>query len=149
MKFIEVMPIKEALEKFIKKADIKPVGVEEVETLKAYGRVLAENIKSEKNIPPFNRAAMDGYAVKAEDTFGASPQNPKKLKITGKILIGEIPKVKVGFGEAVEVSTGSMVPEGANAVLMLEHAEKINNEIIVFKATSCLLYTSPSPRDRG
>jgi len=134
--FRKLITLEKALERIKRNIKIKPLGIEEVSLMEAYSRILAEDIIAPIDVPHFRRSTMDGYAVRAEDTFGASEDNPKKLKLVNKIEIGELAKVKVGFGEAVEVSTGSMVPEGANAVLMLEHAEKINNEIIVFKATS-------------
>ena len=99
----------------------KPFGDELVSLNEAYGRVLYEDIIAPIDVPGFDRAAMDGYAVKAEDTFGASSSNPIDFKIVGSMDIIGLGKVKVEQGETVGVVTGSPITEGANAVVMLEH----------------------------
>jgi len=96
----------------------------------AYGRVLAEDIISKIDVPNFDKSAMDGYAVIAEDTYEASIFNPILLKIVGKNPIGEEPKVYLNHGEAVEVSTGSPLPKNANAVILLEWTKKISENLI-------------------
>ena len=68
-------------------------------------RVLASDLTSNTDIPSADRSAMDGYAVTAEDTFGASETNPAELRITGRVRIGETPNIKVGRGEAAAVAT--------------------------------------------
>ena len=100
--------------------------------LEAYNRVLAEDVVSTLDIPPFSRSTMDGYAVKAEDTFGADENQPATLKVCGVVNIGEQPKVKVANGEAVEIVTGAPIPEGANAVVMVEDTEREDSELHVF-----------------
>jgi molybdopterin molybdotransferase len=94
----------------------------------ALGRVLAENIVAEEDLPRFDRSAVDGYAVKAEDTFGTSPFKPKTLKLA-------VSK-EVKNGEALQVWTGNPLPRGADAVLMLEHVKRVNNEIEVWTAVT-------------
>ena len=86
----------------------------------AYRRVIAQDVTSNLDSPPFNRAAMDGYAVKAEDTFGHSDKNPAQLKIMDKISAGEKSKVLLKTGEAIKIATGAPLPSGANAVVMEE-----------------------------
>jgi putative molybdopterin biosynthesis protein len=85
------------------------------------GRVLGEDVNAEVDVPPFDRAAMDGYAIRAEDSFGAEEDRPITLKIVGNVMAGESPTVAVALGEAVEISTGAPVPKGSNAVVMIEY----------------------------
>lgn len=106
---------------------------EEVGITEAFGRVLAEDVTADMNIPPFDRAAMDGYAVRAEDTFGAGQFKPKKLKFVGKIHAGEISKKQVKSGCCIQVATGSPVPEGADAVVIVENTESVRDTVKVFK----------------
>jgi len=109
---------------------------EEIEVLAALNRVLAEDINASIDVPPFDRAAEDGYAVRAEDTFGASRTSPKRLRIVGKVLAGEDPKIKVTEGTAVEIATGAVIPEGANAVVPVEETELDDDgkHVIIYKA---------------
>ncbi len=114
----------------------KPLGIEEVSLLDAHNRVLAEDVKADLDIPPFHRSTVDGYAVKAENTFGAEENKPVKLKICGTVNIGELPKIKVAHGEAAEIVTGAPIPEGADAVVMFEHTERKNDELYVYDAVA-------------
>lgn len=114
----------------------KPLGIEEVSLLEAHNRVLAQDITADLNIPPFNRSTVDGYAVKAEDTFGAEENKPAKLQICGTINIGKLPKIKVAKGGAAEIVTGAPIPEGADAVVMVEHTEMKENEVYVYDAVA-------------
>lgn len=98
------------------------------------GRVLAEDIFAVLSIPPFNRAAMDGYAVIAEDTFGAGRRNPCQLKITGHIYAGDSPALCLKRGEAIQIATGAPMPDGADAVVMVEETDKSGEDVLVFKA---------------
>jgi len=110
----------------------KPLGAEEIPLLEAYSRVLAEDAVSTLDIPPFNRSTVDGYAVKAQDTFGADENLPAKLRVCGMVSIGELPNVTVGKGEAAEIVTGAPIPEGADAVVMVEDTERENEELNVY-----------------
>ncbi len=110
---------------------------EEVSIEDSLGRILAQDICSSSNMPGFLRATMDGYAVKAKDTFGASPTLPALFKVKGEVKMGEIPKVSVKEGEAVKISTGGMLPEGADGVVMIEFCHRIDdNTIEIEKAIS-------------
>ncbi|MCW4046376.1 MAG: molybdopterin biosynthesis protein, partial [Candidatus Bathyarchaeota archaeon] len=91
---------KQTIEKHFKPAFL---GEEETVLIEAYNRVLNEDIVSTLDIPPFNRSTVDGYAVRAQDTFGADENEPATLKVTGVVNIGEEPNVKVGKGETVEI----------------------------------------------
>ncbi len=95
-----------------------------VPLLQANGRVLANDIVSERDVPPFARAGMDGYAVIAEDTFGASRFEPRTLRVVEKIYTGEVPTRRVNVGEAAEIATGAPMPDGADAVVMVEETER-------------------------
>ena len=118
--------------------ELKPeaIGGEEVPLLDAYNRVLMENVVSTLDIPPFNRSTVDGYAVKAEDTFGAEENQPVKLTVHGVVNIGEPPQVRVRKGEAAEIVTGAPVPEGADAVVMVEDTDRDEAELRVFRAVT-------------
>jgi len=92
----------------------------------ARGRVLAERIDASLDVPGFDRASMDGYAVRARDTFGADETDPAVLDLAGTVHAGEEPGVTVREGEAVEISTGAVMPEGADAVVMVERTERVD-----------------------
>ena len=93
------------------------LGEEDAVLLEAYNRVLNEDVVSTLDIPPFNRSTVDGYTVKAEDTFGAEENQPVTLKVSGVVNVGEQPKVVLAKGEAVEIVTGAPIPDGADAVV--------------------------------
>ncbi len=112
------------------------LGEEEAVLLEAYNRVLNEEIVSTLDIPPFNRSTVDGYAVKAEDTFEADENQPAILRVSGTVNIGEQPKVVLAKGEAVEIVTGAPIPEGANAVVMVEDTERESDELHVFSTVT-------------
>jgi molybdenum cofactor synthesis domain-containing protein len=116
----------------------KPVqlGEEDVALLEAYNRVLKENIVSKLDIPPFNRSTVDGYAVNSEDTFGADENQPVALKVSGVVNVGEQPKVVLAKGEAAEIVTGAPIPEGADAVVMVEDTERANGDLQVFSSVT-------------
>lgn len=115
-KFIPVANAK----KIISSCLIKP-STEDIDLEKAYGRVNAVEVHSKFDSPPFNRSAMDGYAVMAEDTFGHSVNNPTQLIVVDSIIAGAQSKVKLKKGEAIQIATGAPLPDGANAVVMEEH----------------------------
>jgi putative molybdopterin biosynthesis protein len=114
----------------------KPLDVEEIPLLEACNRVLAEDITATLDIPPFNRSTVDGYAVKAEDTFGADENKPARLKLCGTVNIGEPTKIAVTRSTAVEIVTGAPMPEGADAVVMVEHTERKDNDLYVYSAVA-------------
>ena len=112
------------------------LGEEEAVLLEAYNRVLNEDVVSTLDIPPFNRSTVDGYAVKAEDTFGAEENQPVALKVCGIVNVGEQPKVVLAKGEAVEIVTGAPIPEGADAAVMVEDTEREDAQLHVFSAVT-------------
>jgi len=114
----------------------KPLGAEEVPLLAANNRVLAETVRADVDVPPFDRSTVDGYAVKAEDTFGAEENRPIVLEVSGTVNIGELPETTVRKGEAAEMVTGAPIPEGADAVVMVEYTSRKGTEITVFAAAA-------------
>jgi molybdopterin molybdotransferase len=111
--------------------------VETVPLAAADGRILAEDIGADLDIPGFTRATMDGYAVRGASTFGASEGNPAFMRVVGNIAMGAEPDIVVGPGDAVRIATGGMLPTGSDAVVMIEHTEAIDAETIeVYKSTA-------------
>ena len=108
----------------------QPVEKETIPLSSALGRILGTDIQSEINLPDFPRAIMDGYAVKAMSTFGASEGNPAYLNITGSIAMGEEPTLAIGPGETAKISTGGMLPRGADSVVMIENTDAIDDTTI-------------------
>ncbi|UCC20917.1 MAG: molybdopterin molybdotransferase MoeA [Promethearchaeota archaeon] len=128
--FSKLTRLDNALEKLFSKIQVSLV--EEINIKDALNRVLADDIISEMDIPPFDRSAMDGYAIKAEDSFGSSPKNPQKVKLIGTIEIGESSKLEINKGEAIRVSTGAPVPKSSDAVIKIEDTEIENNLINLY-----------------
>ena len=107
--------------------------VERVRLEEADGRVLAGDLTAAADVPPFDRAAMDGFALKAEDTFGAGRFEPKRLTRVEKIFTGQVASRTVARGECIEIATGAPMPEGADAVVMVEETEQgEGDEVRVF-----------------
>ncbi len=128
--FKRLTRVGEALNKLLNALPEKPPEVELVPTSQALGRVLARDMVSQVDAPPYDRAAMDGYAVVAEDTYGATNASPVLLKVAGTITVGTRPAVKVEKGQAVSIPTGGQMPHGANAVVMIEHARQLNEDAV-------------------
>lgn len=110
--------------------------VEHINLGECWGRVLAEDIYSLMDLPPFDRVSMDGYALRAEDTFGASEDNPKILKLVGVVRAGDTPNKNVQEGCCVEVGTGAPLPPLANAVVMLEYTEISGDEVVIYQGAA-------------
>ena len=106
------------------------VEIEQVPLLETVGRVLAEDIIADDDLPDFPRAIVDGYAVQGASTFGSSEGNPAYLTVTGSIAMGESPGLTIGPGEAAQIATGGMLPLGADSVVMIEHTEAIDDTTI-------------------
>lgn len=126
--------VKDALEILLSCAEI--TGTEKILFERGLGRVLVEEVIAGSDVPPFDRAAMDGYAVKAENTFGASQGNPIYFKLAGEVSIGAKPMLKINDFEAVKIMTGAALPKGANAVVMFEYTNELEDEVEVFKAVT-------------
>ena len=111
--------------------EVVPLGGEAVPVTECAGRTLTTNVRSEINVPPFRRATMDGFAVCAEDTYGASAYDPVILDLTGPSMPGRDEGDSVSRGFAGRIMTGAPVPEGANAVLRAEDAVERHNRLEV------------------
>jgi molybdopterin molybdotransferase len=124
--FLRLVSPAEALARWMKALpEGRRTGVETIETPAALGRVLAEDIVAPHPLPPFPRSTVDGYAVRAEDTFGAGPSAPSYLHLVGEVPMGRISDLRVHVGEAALVHTGGAIPDGANAVVMLEDTQTV------------------------
>ncbi|MEW6602837.1 MAG: molybdopterin molybdenumtransferase MoeA, partial [Nitrospirota bacterium] len=132
----EALTVEEAL-KLLNEQKLGMPGVESISIETAYGRVLAQNVASPENLPGFNRSTMDGYAVNSADTFGASDTMPVYLQIKGHVLMGQRPEIKLQRGEACQIPTGGMLPEGTDAIVMFEYTSRLDNEMVeVIKTVS-------------
>jgi molybdopterin molybdotransferase len=117
----------------------KPLSSEKVNIEESLHRVLSEDILSPVNLPEFPRSTVDGFALKAKDTYGTSEKNPAILRLIGEILMGQVSEIEVKDGEAVKVATGGMVPKGADGVEMLEYTGWVDNHTLhAFKPISPL-----------
>jgi len=121
--FQELTPVHEALDKFLRKLQPKRLDTVLVPVVEVLGQIAAENIIAERDLPASDRSAVDGYALKAKDTVEASQFKPKNLRLVKKAVVEE--------GEAKEIWTGNTLPEGADAVVMLEHTKKTDCSIEV------------------
>ncbi|HEC89546.1 MAG TPA: molybdopterin molybdenumtransferase MoeA [Thermoplasmatales archaeon] len=106
---------------------------EKIDILSAIGRVISEDVISGINIPGFARAAVDGYAVIAEDTYGANQREPRELKVIGKIFAGDTSKIRINRGECIQIATGGAIPDGADAVVMVEHTSLDDDTVRIMK----------------
>src|SRR5262245_38315199 len=109
---------------------------ERVPLERASGRVLAEAVVSSADVPPFARAAMDGYAVRAQDTSGASRSAPRTLRRIEKVFTGQMPVETVGAGQCIEIATGAPMPAGADAVVIVEETDSDDDSVRVFTAVN-------------
>lgn len=126
----EVLPIIESYRPLV------PLGVVELPVSEAVGRVLAENVFSPLNYPPYTRALVDGYAVRSDDLVGVYEDRPRKLRLVGKVSTGETRLVTIGRGECVEVSTGAVVPYPADAVVPVEYTHQEGGEVTFYRSVA-------------
>jgi len=129
------------LEKF------EPLGDEMLPLEQTLGRVLSRDIIAQEDLPGFSRATMDGYAVRARDTFGATESLPALLDVTGEVIMGQIPAMPVGPGQAVRISTGGMLPENADGVAMVEYCHSLDENTIEVSYTISHLENVIQPGD--
>ncbi|MFC1516807.1 gephyrin-like molybdotransferase Glp, partial [Thermodesulfobacteriota bacterium] len=111
-------------------SDFPRVATETISLDETPGRVLATDIVSDVDLPDFMRSTMDGYAVRASSTFGATEGNPAYLNVIGSVAMAESPEFNIGVREAARISTGGMLPEGSDSVVMIEHTESIDDTTI-------------------
>ena len=127
----KLVSVETALEKFLSSVNFKPK-IEIIPLQNASSRVLAKDVISKIEIPSFNKASMDGFAIKSTDTK-KTRKNPKFLKIIGKIFAGDEKKKSIKIGEAIAIATGSPLPAGADAVIMIEDVIINNDKIKITK----------------
>lgn len=125
--FFKVKPAEDIFESL---RNIKPLGTESVYITDAFSRVLARDIISTEDLPGFQRSAMDGYALSAKDIFGASENLPTPLNIVGEVRMGQRPDFDIRRGECAQISTGGMLPEGADAVVMIEYSQMVEDRVV-------------------
>ncbi len=135
--FLNVIDRDEAEARFRAALDLKPLGAEQILLGGALGRVLAADVLARIDVPSFDRSNFDGFAVRAADTFGASEMAPRTAKLLAEVIdAGTLANAKVQPGEAIAIATGGMLPRGADAILMVEHADVRDNKLIVRKAVT-------------
>jgi len=108
----------------------EPLGEETLPLEVSFGRVLSKDILSPEDLPGFSRSSMDGYAVRAKDTFGATESLPALFEVTGEVVMGQVPNMAVGSGQAIKISTGGMLPKDADGVVMVEYCSTLDEQSI-------------------
>lgn len=135
--FLQVLDRDEAERRFRAALDLTPRGVERLPIDAALGRILAADVLAPVDVPSFDRANVDGFAVVAEDTFGASEEHPRSVRLGAEeIHTGVVPAAAIKAGEAVAIATGGMMPRGADAVVMVEHAEARAGSLRIARAVT-------------
>src|SRR5712691_5064119 len=131
--FKETIPLDQA--RALIDGAIRPIDrTEQVPLDAAHGRVLARDVVATADVPPFSRAAMDGYAVRAADTSGATRTRPAILTCIEKVFTGQMPARTVGPGQCTEIATGAPMPPGADAVVMVEQTSADSSHVQIFAA---------------
>src|SRR5262249_38672150 len=124
--FLEVVSAEDAQARFARHLNLTPLPGESVSLADALGRVLAADVAAAVDAPPFRRSHVDGFAVRAADTMGASDAAPRNLHLNDEVVVcGRAPALTVASGTATAIATGGVLPRGADAVLMIEHTELI------------------------
>jgi len=124
-----------------------PLGEETILLEDSLGRVMSKDVISPENLPGFFRSTMDGYAVRARDTFGSTESLPTLLKVSGEVLMGHTPKIIVREGQAVKISTGGMLPEGADGVVMVEYCHMLDEKTLEINRAISPLENTIQPGD--
>jgi molybdopterin molybdotransferase len=125
-----MIAVKDALARILESAG--PIGLERLDIMSARGRIVGEDIFSGRDIPPFDNSSMDGFALRAADTAGASPDRPVELTVIEDIPAGHLAKKKVGPGQASRIMTGAFLPEGADSILRVEDTESAGDRVKIF-----------------
>ena len=121
-----MISVEEALERVLDYVEVLEPECKSI--LDCLGQVLAEDVCSTVNIPPLDNSAMDGYALRAEDTRGASESSPRYLMVVGEVAAGSVPTKKVGSGTAIRIMTGAPLPEGADSVVRFEDTDEVSRK---------------------
>jgi len=126
--FFDLKSVEQVLERI---SELEPLDQSESLPLaQARGRSLAADFTAPEDLPGFTRSTMDGYALRARDTFGASEESPAYAEIVGEVRMGQAPDFKVGPGQCAVIGTGGMLPQGADAVLMVEHSRRLDDTTV-------------------
>ncbi len=125
----EAISVEKAI-KLLESVDYISTNTEIISIEDAYNRVISEDIVSPEDLPDFSRATMDGYAVRASDTFGATETLPAYLNIKYEVIMGEKPDFSLSKGDAARIPTGGMLPGGADSVVMFEYTQTVNNTLL-------------------
>lgn len=135
--FLDVIDRDEAERRFQAALDLAPLGEELVPLGDALGRVVARDLLSAVDVPGFDRSNFDGFAVRAADTYGAAEERPRVLRRLGEVLTpGHVPQTEIVPGTTVSIATGGMLPRGADAVVMVEHADEDGKRVLVRRAAT-------------
>jgi len=140
-----MLSVEEALERVL--SAFHPLEPERVPILEALGRVLAEEVYADVDIPPYANSSMDGYAVRAADTAEASRQAPARLRVAGEVAAGCVTETEVTPGTALRIMTGAPIPPGADAIVPVEDTEAGGKWVDVFKETGAGQYVRPAGED--
>ena len=144
--FLTLLPPEEARDLMFSHLPERTPASETLDVPSSLGRVLAHNIIAPHPLPEFQRTTVDGYAVRAQDTFGASDSLPGYLTLVGEVPMGDTPRFEISIGQCALIHTGGMLPRGADAVVMLEYTQitrsdlsperSVNSEIEIFRAVA-------------
>jgi molybdopterin molybdotransferase len=135
--FLTLLPPDEAREKLLANLPKPIVDSESIDVSAAVGRVTAADVFAPHPLPDFQRTTVDGYAVRAQDTFGAADSLPAYLNLVGEVPMGDAPSFTLGAGQCALIHTGGMLPKGADAVVMVEYTQTVHaNEIEIFKSVA-------------
>ena len=136
-KFLDLLPYDEAIDKFFNVYKPVPLESEKIAVAESIGRVTSTDVYSQQDLPEFHRSSVDGYAVIAKDTYGASDSLPIYLSLVGEIRMGQQALLDIDKGESVLIHTGGMLPRNANAVVMAEYVQQtVTNEIEVYQSVA-------------
>ena len=135
--FLNVIDRDEAERRFQAAVNPQPLPAEVVPLSEALGRVLAVDVRSPVDVPSFDRSNVDGFAVRAEDTFGTAEYQPRELKLLPEVIAtAVVPRTTIRRGEAVVIATGGMLPRGADAVVMVEHTDAVGERVQIRRAVA-------------
>ncbi len=135
--FLDVIDRDEAEMRFRSALNLLPLGKETVAVSDSLGRVLADNVFAQVDVPSFDRSNYDGYAVRASDTLGASEMVPKLLNLLVETIdAGNAPKMVIQQGQAIAIATGGMLPRGADSILMVEYTDEQSERLVVRRAVA-------------
>src|SRR3990172_8932666 len=125
--FLTLLPPDDAREKLLSHLSFPIAGSETLDVASSLGRVTAEDILSPQPLPDFQRTTVDGYAVRARDTFGATDSLPAYFNLVGEVPMGDSPSFEIIAGQCALIHTGGMLPKGTDAVVMLEYTQVVHH----------------------